>query len=152
LALTPRALGGLTTAEIAHAFLVPEATMAQRISRAKQTIKTAGLRFELPPEAQRSERLRVVLHVLYLIFNEGYTTSQGQALQRADLTSEAIRLTRMLLQLVADEGEVAGLLALMLLTVLGEPPGRHPMERSCLLPNRTVRCGTVIRSPTGLRY
>jgi predicted RNA polymerase sigma factor len=103
-----------------------------RFSRAKQTIKTAGLRFELPPEAQRSERLRVVLHVLYLIFNEGYTTSQGQALQRADLTSEAIRLTRMLLQLVADEGEVAGLLALMLLTVLGEPRGRHPMERSCL--------------------
>jgi RNA polymerase sigma factor (sigma-70 family) len=116
LALTLRALGGLMTAEIAHAFLVPEATMAQRISRAKQTIKTAGLRVELPPEAQRSERLPVVLHVLYLIFNEAYTTSQGQALQRADLTSEAIRLTRMLLQLLADEGEVAGLLALMLLT------------------------------------
>jgi RNA polymerase sigma factor (sigma-70 family) len=116
LALTLRALGGLTTAEIAHAFLVPEATMAQRISRAKQTIKTAGVRFDLPPEAERSERLRVVLHVLYLIFNEGYTTSEGQALQRADLTSEAIRLTRMLLQLVPEEGEVAGLLALMLLT------------------------------------
>ena len=116
LALTLRALGGLTTAEIAHAFLVPEATMAQRISRAKQTIKSAGLQFELPSEAQRSERLRVVLHVLYLIFNEGYTTSQGQALQRADLTSEAMRLTRMLLELLPDEGEVAGLLALMLLT------------------------------------
>jgi RNA polymerase sigma factor (sigma-70 family) len=116
LALTLRALGGLTTAEIAHAFLVPEATMAQRISRAKQTIKSAGIRFDLPPEAERAERLRVVLHVLYLIFNEGYTTSEGQALQRPDLTSEAIRLTRMLLQLVPDEGEVAGLLALMLLT------------------------------------
>jgi RNA polymerase sigma factor (sigma-70 family) len=116
LALTLRALGGLTTAEIAHAFLVPEATMAQRISRAKQTINSAGVRFDLPPEAERSERLRVVLHVLYLIFNEGYTSSEGQALQRADLTSEAIRLTRMLLQLVPEEGEVAGLLALMLLT------------------------------------
>jgi predicted RNA polymerase sigma factor len=116
LALTLRALGGLTTTEIAHAFLVPEATMAQRISRAKQTIKTAGIRFDLPPEAERSERLRVVLHVLYLIFNEGYTTSEGQALQRADLTTEAIRLTRMLLQVMPHEGDVAGLLALMLLT------------------------------------
>jgi RNA polymerase sigma factor (sigma-70 family) len=116
LALTLRALGGLTTTEIARAFLVPEATMAQRISRAKQTIKTAAIRFDLPPEAERSERLRVVLHVLYLIFNEGYTTSEGQALQRTDLTSEAIRLTRMLLQVMPDEGDVAGLLALMLLT------------------------------------
>ncbi len=116
LALTLRAVGGLTTAEIANAFLVPEATMAQRISRAKQRIKTNGVEFSLPPQAERGERLRVVLHVLYLVFNEGYTTSSGPALQRADLTSEAIRLTRLLHQLLPADGEVAGLLALMLLT------------------------------------
>jgi predicted RNA polymerase sigma factor len=116
LALTLRAVGGLTTAEIANAFLVPEATMAQRISRAKQSIKSAGMKFGLPQEPERAERLRVVLHVLYLIFNEGYTTSSGPTLHRADLTAEAIRLTRTLHQLVPGEGEVAGLLALMLLT------------------------------------
>ncbi|HEX6676735.1 MAG TPA: DUF6596 domain-containing protein [Actinomycetes bacterium] len=116
LALTLRAVGGLTTAEIARAFLVPEATMAQRISRAKQAIKAAGGRFELPPAGERAERLRVVLHVLYLIFNEGYTASAGPALQRAELTGEAIRLTRMVRRLLPDDGEVAGLLALMLLT------------------------------------
>jgi RNA polymerase sigma factor (sigma-70 family) len=115
LALTLRAVGGLTTAEIAKAFLVPEATMAQRISRAKQSIKNADLRFDLPPESERADRLRVVLHVLYLVFNEGYTTSSGPTLHRADLTTEAIRLTRLLHQLV-PEAEVAGLLALMLLT------------------------------------
>jgi predicted RNA polymerase sigma factor len=116
LALTLRAVGGLTTAEIARAFLVPEATMAQRISRAKQRIKTAGIGFELPPQPERAERLRVVLQVLYLVFNEGYTTSSGLALHRADLTTEAIRLGRLLQQLLPDDGEVAGLLALMLLT------------------------------------
>ena len=116
LALTLRAVGGLTTAEIATAFLVPEATMAQRISRAKQSIKSSGIGFDLPPEPERAERLRVVLQVLYLIFNEGYTTSAGPALQRADLTTEAIRLTRLLQQLMPAEGEVIGLLALMLLT------------------------------------
>ncbi len=116
LALTLRAVGGLTTAEIANAFLVPEATMAQRISRAKQTIKTSGVGFDLPPVPERPERLRVVLHVLYLVFNEGYTTSSGPTLGRADLTTEAIRLTRMLRRLMPGEGEVAGLLALMLLT------------------------------------
>jgi len=116
LALTLRAVGGLTTAEIAMAFLVPEATMAQRISRAKQSIKSSGIGFDLPPEPERAERLRVVLQVLYLIFNEGYTTSAGPALQRADLTTEAIRLTRLLQQLMPGEGEVIGLLALMLLT------------------------------------
>jgi len=116
LALTLRAVGGLTTAEIAHAFLVPEATMAQRISRAKERIRSAGARFELPPEADRAVRLLVVMHVLYLIFNEGYMTSSGPTLHRADLTTEAIRLTRMLLRLTLREGEVAGLLALMLLT------------------------------------
>jgi RNA polymerase sigma factor (sigma-70 family) len=116
LALTLRAVGGLTTTEIANAFLVPEATMAQRISRAKQRIKSIGARFDLPPEPQRAERLRVVLHVLYLIFNEGYTSSSGSSLQRTDLTAEAIRLSRMLYQLLPGDGEVAGLLALMLLT------------------------------------
>ena len=115
LALTLRAVGGLTTAEIANAFLVPEATMAQRISRAKQSIRGAGLRFDLPPESERAEHLRVVMQVLYLIFNEGYTTSGGPELQRGDLTAEAIRLTRMLHRLVPGEAEVAGLLALMLL-------------------------------------
>jgi len=116
LALTLRAVGGLTTAEIAHAFLVPEATMAQRISRAKQTIKGSNAGFDLPPEPERAGRLRVVLHVLYLVFNEGYTTSSGPTLGRPDLTTEAIRLTRMLRRLMPGEGEVAGLLALMLLT------------------------------------
>ena len=116
LALTLRAVGGLTTAEIAKAFLVPETTMAQRISRAKQTIRRAGARFDLPPPSERAGRLRVVMQVLYLVFNEGYTTSSGADLLRADLTTEAIRLTRLLYQFVPDEGEVAGLLALMLLT------------------------------------
>jgi RNA polymerase sigma factor (sigma-70 family) len=116
LALTLRAVGGLTTAEIANAFLVPEPTMAQRISRAKQTIRDAGARFDLPPEAERKDRLRVVLHVLYLLFNEGYTTSAGPTLHRADLTSEAIRLARLLRRLLPQQGEIAGLLALMLLT------------------------------------
>ena len=115
LALTLRAVGGLTTAEIANAFLVPEATMAQRISRAKQSIRGAALRFDLPPESERAERLSVVMQVLYLIFNEGYTTSGGPELQRGDLTAEAIRLTRMLHRLVPGETEVSGLLALMLL-------------------------------------
>jgi predicted RNA polymerase sigma factor len=115
-ALTLRAVGGLTTAQIASAFLVPEATMGPRISRAKQQIRAAGARFELPPAPERSERLAVVLHVLYLIFNEGYTATSGEDLVRPDLTVEAIRLARMLHRLVPDDGEVAGLLALMLLT------------------------------------
>jgi RNA polymerase sigma factor (sigma-70 family) len=116
LALTLRAAGGLTTAQIAAAFLVPEATIAKRIARAKRHIRDAGARFELPAQPQRTERLGVVLHVLYLIFNEGYTTSSGSALQRPDLTTEAIRLTRLLHRLLPEEAEVAGLLALMLLT------------------------------------
>ncbi|MGV9323757.1 RNA polymerase sigma factor [Streptosporangium sandarakinum] len=115
-ALTLRAVGGLTTAEIARAFLVPEATMAARISRAKQRIKAAGSSFGLPEGPEREERLRVVLHVLYLIFNEGYTASSGSELHRADLAHEAIRLTRMVHAQLPDDGEVAGLLALMLLT------------------------------------
>jgi len=116
IALTLRAVGGLTTAEIARAFLVPEATMAQRISRAKQQIKAAGATFEMPADAERAERLRAVLHVLYLIFNEGYTASSGPALQRAELTGEAIRLARAVHERAPDDGEAAGLLALMLLT------------------------------------
>ena len=120
-ALTLRAVGGLTTAQVARAFLVPEATMAQRISRAKQTIKAAGARFTLPPPAERADRLRVVLQVLYLIFNEGYAASSGPDLQRADLTGEAIRLARQLHRLLPDDGEVAGLLALLLLTDARRP-------------------------------
>ena len=116
LALTLRAVGGLTTAEIARAFLVPEATIAQRISRAKQSIKDSGIPFSLPPEPERAARLQVVLHVLYLIFNEGYTASSGPDLQRSELTSEAIRLTREVRRLLPEDGEVVGLLALMLLT------------------------------------
>jgi RNA polymerase sigma factor (sigma-70 family) len=116
IALTLRAVGGLTTAEIAKAFLVPEATMAQRISRAKQSIKDSGIPFGLPTKEERVQRLRAVLHVLYLIFNEGYTSSAGPQLQRVELSREAIRLTRSLRNLLSDDGEVAGLLALMLLT------------------------------------
>ena len=120
-ALTLRAVGGLTTAEIARAFLVPESTMAQRISRAKQTIKSSGVPFSMPTRDERAERLTAVLHVLYLIFNEGYTSSFGKSLQRTELSIEAIRLGRALHQLLADESEVAGLLALMLLTDARRP-------------------------------
>jgi RNA polymerase sigma factor (sigma-70 family) len=116
LALTLRAVGGLTTAQIASALLVPEATMAQRISRAKQTIRSSELGFETPPSEEWPQRLAVVLHVLYLIFNEGYLASSGPDLQRIELAEEAIRLTRMLRRLLPDDGEVTGMLALMLLT------------------------------------
>jgi len=130
IALTLRAVGGLTTAEIASAFLVPETTMAQRISRAKQSIKTSGVPFQMPTGPERAERLDAVLHVLYLIFNEGYTTSTGPALHRTDLSNEAIRLTRavhaMLPPHVDGAGEVAGLLALMLLTDARPPPAPAP--------------------------
>jgi RNA polymerase sigma factor (sigma-70 family) len=116
IALTLRAVGGLTTTEIAHAFLVPEATMAQRIARAKQTIKDSGIPFQLPTAQERAQRLRAVLHVLYLIFSEGYTTTAGPTLRRDDLSLEAIRLTRILHHLQPHDPEVAGLLSLMLLT------------------------------------
>ena len=116
IALTLRAVGGLTTGEIARAFLVPEATMAQRISRAKQSIKSSGVPFQMPTPEEGTARLGAVLHVLYLIFNEGYTTSSGAELHRSDLSGEALRLTRLLHTLLPDDGEVAGLLALMLLT------------------------------------
>ena len=116
IALTLRAVGGLTTAEIAHAFLVPEATMAQRISRGKQSIKGSNIPFQLPTTEEQALRLRAVLHVLYLIFNEGYTSSVGPHLRRADLSHEAMRLTQIVHHLQPDDTEVAGLRALMLLT------------------------------------
>jgi RNA polymerase sigma factor (sigma-70 family) len=116
IALTLRAVGGLTTAEIANAFLVPEATMAQRISRAKQGIRTSGVPFRMPEPAEQAARLEAVLHVLYLIFNEGYTSSAGAELQRGELAREAIRLARGLYRLLPGETEAAGLLALMILT------------------------------------
>jgi RNA polymerase sigma factor (sigma-70 family) len=126
IALTLRAVGGLTTGEIARAFLVPEATMAQRISRAKQRIRAAGARFELPAPDERDARLRVVLHVLYLMFNEGYVATAGPDLQRPDLTREAVRLAREVHRLVPDDGEAAGLLALMVLTEARRPARTGP--------------------------
>jgi RNA polymerase sigma factor (sigma-70 family) len=126
IALTLRAVGGLSTAQIAAAFGVPEATMAQRISRAKQAISGSGFDFSLPSGAERTERLRAVLHVLYLIFNEGYTASEGDTLTVPALSQEAIRLTRWLRRLLPDDGEVAGLLALMLLTDARRPARTRP--------------------------
>jgi len=125
IALTLRAVGGLTTAQIAAAFLVPEATMAQRISRAKATIESGGIRFEMP-EGEARERLRAVQHVLYLIFNEGYTASSGEDLTAPSLSDEAIRLTRLLCRLLPEDGETAGLLALMLLTDARRPARTLP--------------------------
>jgi RNA polymerase sigma factor (sigma-70 family) len=121
IALTLRAVGGLTTAQIASAFLVPETTMAQRISRAQQSIRSAGVGFSTPAADERTERLRSVTHVLYLIFNEGYAATSGPELQRPDLTAEAIRLTRELHRLLPGDEEIAGLLALMLLTDARRP-------------------------------
>ena len=126
IALTLRAVGGLSTVQIAAAFGVPEATMAQRISRAKQTIPGTGFDFSLPVGAERTERLRAVLHVLYLVFNEGYTATAGDALTVPALSQEAIRLTRWLHRLLPDDGEVAGLLALMLLTDARQPARTRP--------------------------
>ena len=120
-ALTLRAVGGLTTIEIAHAYGVSEVAMGQRISRAKQQIRFAGGRFVLPSAEDRGTRLTAVLQVLYLIFNEGYAATAGEQLHRVDLTTEAIRLTRMLHRLLLDEPEVAGLLALMLLSDARRP-------------------------------
>jgi predicted RNA polymerase sigma factor len=125
-ALTLRAVGGLTTAEIARAFLVPETTIAQRISRAKQRIKNSGAEFRMPSREELPDRISAVLHVLYLIFNEGYTASSGSTLHRADLTAGAIRLTRQLHDRLPDDGEVAGLLALMLLTDARRPARTRP--------------------------
>jgi RNA polymerase sigma factor (sigma-70 family) len=124
--LTLRAVGGLTTAEIATAFLVPEDTIAKRISRAKQRIKTSGMPFLMPTQAEWTGRLRTVLHVLYLIFNEGYAASTGPHVARVDLSSDAIRLTRALYAALPEDAEVAGLLALMLLTDARRPARTGP--------------------------
>ncbi|WP_033288516.1 RNA polymerase sigma factor [Amycolatopsis jejuensis] len=126
IALTLRVVGGLTTAEIARAFLVPEATMARRISRAKESVKDSGVPFAIPQGAERSERLGAVLHVLYLIFNEGYASTSGPQLQRTDVAGEAIRLTRLVYKLLPDNSEVTGLLALMLLTDARRPARTAP--------------------------
>ncbi len=125
IALTLRAVGGLTTTEIARAFLVPEATMTRRISRAKASVKDSGAQFALP--ADRDERLGAVLKVVYLIFNEGYASTTGPSLQRVELAAEGIRLARMLHRLLPDDSEVAGLLALMLLTDARRPARTGPL-------------------------
>ena len=126
IAVTLRAVGGLTTAEIARAFLVPEATMTRRITRAKQAISGSGLPFALPPGAERAQRLGVVLHVIYLIFNEGYVSTSGPSLHRGELADEAIRLGRLVHRLLPGDSEVAGLLALMLLTDARRPARTGP--------------------------
>jgi RNA polymerase sigma factor (sigma-70 family) len=126
IALTLRAVGGLTTAEIARAFLVPEAAMARRITRAKKSIAGSGIPFRLPPGAGRAEQLGAVLHVLYLIFNEGYASTSGPSLHRAELSAEAIRLARLVHRLLPADAEVTGLLALMLLTDARRPARTGP--------------------------
>jgi RNA polymerase sigma factor (sigma-70 family) len=126
IALTLRAVGGLTTAQIARAFLVPEATMTRRITRAKQHIAGSGVPFGMPAGEERWQRLSVVLHVLYLIFTEGYAATSGPSLLRADLSAEAIRLARIVHRLLPNDGEVAGLLALMLLTDARRPARTGP--------------------------
>jgi RNA polymerase sigma factor (sigma-70 family) len=164
IALTLRAVGGLTTAEIANAFLVPEATMAQRISRAKQSIKTSKIPFSMPTESERAARLASVLHVLYLIFSEGYTTSGGSTLNRTDLSNEAIRLTRLVRQALPRSSDVAGLLALMLLTdarraaratadgelVPLDEQDRSLWDRSLIAEGRELVSEALTRGPIGL--
>jgi len=125
-ALTLRAVGGLGTSEIARAFGVSEATIGQRISRAKALVRDSGARFTLPSEAELAERLRIVMQVLYLVFNEGYVASAGASLVRVDLAAEGIRLARLLSRLVPGDTEVAGLLALMLLTEARRPARTTP--------------------------
>ncbi len=141
IALTLRAVGGLTTAEIARAFLVPEAAMTRRITRAKKSIAGSGIPFRLPPGSGRAERLGAVLHVLYLIFNEGYASTSGPSLHRAELSAEAIRLARMVHRLLPGDAEVTGLLALMLLTD-ARRPGPRPMAAWSPWPSRTGAGGT----------
>ncbi len=136
IALTLRAVGGLSTPEIARAFLVPEPTMAQRISRAKQRIKTSGVPFRLPTADEWADRLRTVLHVLYLVFNEGYATTAGRDVHRADLCDEAIRLTRTVHRMLPDDPEVAGLLALMLLLDARRPARTGPGGELVPLPEQ----------------
>src|ERR1700757_1749607 len=126
IALTLRAVGGLSTGEIARAFLVPEPTMTRRITRAKVQVTDSGVPFRMPNGPEREQRLTVVLHVLYLIFTEGYAATSGPGLFRAELSGEAIRLTRIVRRLLPGDGEVAGLLALMLLTDARRPARTGP--------------------------
>ena len=142
-ALTLRMLGGLTTAEIAHAFLVPEPTMAQRLVRAKAKIRAAGIPYRVPYEADLPERVRGVLAVVYLIFNEGYAASSGDSLVRDELSAEAIRLGRLLVELMPDEPEAVGLLALMLLQQSRRPARAAPTARWSASPTRTATSGTA---------
>ncbi|MFF4591963.1 RNA polymerase sigma factor [Amycolatopsis sp. NPDC001319] len=135
-ALTLRLLGGLTTAEIAHAFLVPEPTMAQRISRAKAKIRDAGIPYRVPADADLPARLGAVLAVVYLVFTEGHTATSGASLDRPDLAAEAIRLGRVLASLMPDEPEVLGLLALMLLVEARRPARTGPGGAVVLLPEQ----------------
>jgi RNA polymerase sigma factor (sigma-70 family) len=156
IALTLRAVGGLTTAEVARAFLVPEGTMTRRITRAKQRIRDSGVPFRLPsPGPEREARLAAVLHVLYLVFTEGYASTAGPVLQRTELSVEAIRLTRLVHRLLPDDGEVTGLLALMLLTDARRPArtgpdgGLIPMaeqDRGRWLPDRITEGVALISS------
>ncbi|MEV8506910.1 DUF6596 domain-containing protein [Actinoplanes sp. NPDC051475] len=162
-ALTLRAVGGLTTGEIARALLVPEATVGQRISRAKQRIRDAGATFRLPPPEELEARLVAVRQVLYLIFNEGYTASSGVRLQRVELTAEAVRLTRQLRARLPDDGETAGLLALMLLTDARRPArtradgalvplaeqDRSLWDGAAIAEGVSLITGTLARAPIG---
>jgi RNA polymerase sigma factor (sigma-70 family) len=163
IALTLRAVGGLTTKEIAGAFLVPEATMAKRITRAKQGIAHSDVGFKLPPPKDLAARLQAVLSVLYLIFNEGYTATSGPSLHRVDLSTEAIRLTRLLCRLMPSDGEVSGLLALMLLTDARRPArtgsdgslvplenqDRSLWDSAAIQEGITLLTGTLGRFPVG---
>lgn len=150
-ALTLRVVGGLTTEEIAKAFLTPTATVQQRIVRAKKALTASKAVFEVPGREEFSRRLSAVLGVLYLVFNEGYAASSGDEWMRAELSAEALRLARILAELVPRESEVHGLVALMELTArdsaLGQP---RPVSPSCWR-TRTGRGGTVYRSRVGLR-
>ena len=147
MALTLRTLGGLTTPEIARAFLVPEPTLAQRLVRAKRKIRDAGIPYRVPPTELLPERLGGVLRVLYLVFNEGYAASSGDALVRRELSAEAIRLTRIVVPLLPDEPEASGLLALMLLHDARRDARVRPDGELVLLEDQDRRAGTASGSP-----